>query len=307
MSAKAPETQPRMLYENLDTSFVNLWDLLRFLSQRGFVGRVHVELKDYIADVFVNGATSPLVREVDLTEKTDTLERAGLHRLVLKARESPGTINVFEGADEAVPPSIQTTRAASAETVTAPISTEEEEFVAVSGEPVETDASEAATLLFLSDDSPVEAATSTPVETPPLPESSREEMKTVSAALIKAIDRALAGVGVEFDGLFRAARLELADDYNFLDPFALNESTGRFEFSGAHVVVPDDVSPDDFVAGLSEALRRVVETVATGDRARRVRERVALDLAAVARKQESALSRSGFSGQLDRIAGTRVI
>src|SRR5207253_2420268 len=33
---------------------------------------------------------------------TDTLEEAALHRLVLRARETPGTISVFEGPDEAV-------------------------------------------------------------------------------------------------------------------------------------------------------------------------------------------------------------
>src|SRR5713226_8674933 len=46
------QSNSRVLYENLDTSFVNLWALLRYLSQRAFVGRVHVELKDYTADVF---------------------------------------------------------------------------------------------------------------------------------------------------------------------------------------------------------------------------------------------------------------
>jgi len=303
-----------MLYENLDTSFVNLWDLLRFLSQRGFVGRVHVELKDYVADVFVNGASSPLVREVDLAEKTDTLERAGLHRLVLRARESSGTINVFEGADEAAPAAVVEAAPAASETH-APINAaedktaeDEQQVIETASEPAETPLSEAPTLLFLEEEPPVQSpATPTGVERQSGDGINREEMAVISVALIKAIDRALAGVGADFEGLFRAARLELADDFTFLDPFGLNASTGRFEFGGNQVVLPEDLSPDDYVAGITEALRRVVETVATGDRARRVRERVALDLASLARKQERALARSGFREQLDRIAGTRVI
>src|SRR5688572_11738251 len=60
------ETKPaRVLYENLDTSFVNVWALLRYLSQRSFIGRVHVELENYSADVFVNGSETPLVHEID--------------------------------------------------------------------------------------------------------------------------------------------------------------------------------------------------------------------------------------------------
>src|SRR5713101_4412573 len=99
MSSKS---KSRVLYENLDTSFVNLWALLRHLSQRAFVGRVHVEMDDYSADVFLTGSNTPLVREMDRAAGTEVLEEAAMHRLVLRARESPGAISVFEGADEAV-------------------------------------------------------------------------------------------------------------------------------------------------------------------------------------------------------------
>src|SRR5260370_5964958 len=95
------ESKSRVLYENLDTSFVNLWALLRHLSQCAFVGRVHIEMDDYSADVFLTGSNTPLVREVDRAAGTEVLEEAALHRLVLRARETPGTISVFEGADEA--------------------------------------------------------------------------------------------------------------------------------------------------------------------------------------------------------------
>src|SRR4030088_3324523 len=96
------ESKSRIVHENLDTTFVNLWALLRNLSQRGFIGRVRVELKDYTADVFMTGSSTPLVHEIDRTAGSDTLEEAALHRLVLRARETPGTITVFEGPDEAV-------------------------------------------------------------------------------------------------------------------------------------------------------------------------------------------------------------
>src|SRR5438477_12721623 len=96
------ESKSRVLYENLDTSFVNLWDLLRHLSRQKFVGRVHVEMDDYEADVFLTGSNTPLVREIDRAAGTDVLEEAAMHRLVLRARESPGKISVFEGADEAI-------------------------------------------------------------------------------------------------------------------------------------------------------------------------------------------------------------
>src|SRR5258708_8944802 len=96
------ESKSRVIYENLDTAFVNLWALLRNLSQRGFIGRVRVELKDYSADVFMTGSSTPLVHEMDRAAGTDSLEEVALHRLVLRARETPGKITVFEGPDKAV-------------------------------------------------------------------------------------------------------------------------------------------------------------------------------------------------------------
>jgi len=95
------DSKPNPLYQNLDTTFVNLWSLLRNLSQRGFIGRVHVEAKDYSADILLNGSSTPLVHEIDRAAGTDTTEEGALHRVVLRARETPGTISVHEGAHEA--------------------------------------------------------------------------------------------------------------------------------------------------------------------------------------------------------------
>ena len=100
MYTKDKPVNSRILYENLDTSFVNLWALLRFLMKRGLVGRVHVELEDYTADVFLTGASTPMVHEVDRASGREAMEEAALHRLVLRAREPGGTITVYEGEDE---------------------------------------------------------------------------------------------------------------------------------------------------------------------------------------------------------------
>ena len=127
-------------------------------------------------------------------------------------------------------------------------------------------------------------------------------MTKVSGELIGAVERAVYGAGVDFADLLRSARVELADDYPFLDP-----TSNEFQYANAVVTLKDEPSPSAYVAGLSELLRRVVNKVAEGDRARRMRERVAVELAIVARKQGDALERSGFHEHLDRIVGTKVI
>jgi len=124
----------------------------------------------------------------------------------------------------------------------------------------------------------------------------------VSGELIGATERAVTTFGADFQTLFRVVRLELADDYSFLDPFST-----RFQYSNSTVSFAESAPVNGYVTGLSEALRRIVNVVATGDRARRVRERVALELAMFARAQPESLQQAGFGDELDRIAGTRVL
>ena len=128
------------------------------------------------------------------------------------------------------------------------------------------------------------------------------ETMRVSGELIAGVEQAATSLGADFDSLFRETRISLADDYAFLDPMA-----GQLRYENSSVTINGDTQPQGYVAGVSEALRRVIDQIATGERERRTRERIALELARVARKNGEALARSGFSEQLDRIAGTKVI
>ena len=286
------EAKPaRILYENLDTSFVNVWGLLRYLSQRSFIGRVHVELENYSADVFVNGSETPLVREIDRDAGTDVVEEAALHRLVLRVRESSGSINVYEGLEESIPPQVDSALAS-------PPPAEEIASVAE----LEAATPEAMRSSAGKDEEETVVATDTVTVVKQANADEWSETMRVSGELIAGVERAATSLGTDFDSLFRETRISLADDYPFLDPMA-----GQLRYENSSVTVNGDSQPQGYVAGVSEALRRVVDQIATGERERRTRERIALELARVARKNSEALARSGFSEHLDRIAGTKVI
>ena len=295
------------MYQNLDTSFVNLWGLLRKLTQDGFIGRVRVELKDYTADVFMTGSSTPLVHEIDRATGTDTLEEAALHRLVLRARESPGRVSVFEGADQAVAESNHSGSTSEGSDWTPSLGSEKALASTfqipppLMNEPTIAESQLAPPIAASSDDAEASKALSV-VSGEPTDQNEVIAMTKVSGELIGAVERAVCGAGVDFADLLRSARVELADDYPFLDP-----TSNEFQYANAVVTLKDEPSPSAYVAGLSELLRRIVNKVAEGDRARRMRERVAVELAIVARKQGDALERSGFHEHLDRIAGTKVI
>jgi hypothetical protein len=280
----------RILYQNLDTSFVNVWALLRYLSQRSFLGRVHVELENYSADVFVNGSETPLVHEVDRDAGTDVTEEAALHRLVLRVRESSGSITVYEGAEESTPPQVETALAS------APLAGE----FASAAEP-EAATPEAMRSMAGKDEEETVVATDTVTVVRQANADEWSETVRVSGELIAGVEQPANSLGADFASLFREARISLADDYPFLDPMG-----GPMRYENSSVTV-NGAQPHGYVTGVSEVLKRIVDQIATGERERRTRERIALELARVARKNSEALARSGFSEQLDRIAGTKVI
>ncbi|HEY6045173.1 MAG TPA: hypothetical protein VIU65_01140 [Pyrinomonadaceae bacterium] len=289
----------RVLYENLDTSFVNLWGLLRYLSQRSFIGRVHVKLENYSADVFLKGAETPMVHEVDGAAGSDVIEEAALHRLVLRVRESPGSITVFEGEREAALPERAVAEKPDLESDAA----EEETVASVSGPALSEAPAAAASLELMSPTvAEVEAAGTIRPESEPATEGEWHDVVRISGELIAGIDQVATATGADFGALFRETRIELADDYTFLDPMS-----SQFDYANSSVTVNAARPLNSYVAGVAEALRRIVDRIASGERARRTRERVALELSRVARKNEEALARSGFKAQLDRIAGTRVV
>jgi hypothetical protein len=298
-------TNGKALYENLDTAFVNLWSLLRNLTQRGFVGCVRVELTNYSADVFLNGSSKPMVHEVDYAAGTDTLEEAALHRLVLRARETPGTISVFEGATETIAAQNRDASWSDEEVSVVSSSTESTSFSAEA--PGAARPAPIAPPIDISPENKIEVRdreTQSQPEPELMPESEGQKSLTISLGgeLIGAVERGIKASGEDFGSLFYAVRLELADDYGYLDPLS-----NALTYANGTVALAHDVPETVYVSGLSEALRRTVDRVASGDRARRVRERIALELLGVVRKRREAIERSRFGLQLDRIAGTKVI
>lgn len=257
------ETISSAMFENMDTAYVNLASLLRYLQQREFAGRVHVELIEYEADVYLKAQDAPRVREMDHASGQEAEGDEALQRLLARAGESGGLVSVYSGEAETF----------DGTHMFLPISNLELEI----GQEAEGGIS---------------------------PEEQEwRELIRVSGELIAAVERASQSVDADFETLFRAARLELSDDYSFLDPL-----TECFEYVPVGLVrLHARPSPDAYVASVCECLRRVVTKLATGERGGRLRERVALELAVLARRRQPLLTRFKFIQQFDRIAGTRVL
>jgi hypothetical protein len=255
----AEEAKRRAVHENLDTAYVNLGALLRYLQAREFTGRVHIELEEYDADVFLNGQEAPRIRETDHAKGRAGEGEEALRRLMVRASSPGGLISVYEGAQEAMPDGASSAGA-----------DDDDEEDAVQGLTKE--------------------------------EAEWRDLLSLSGELIATVERAAQSVGADFNAIFRAARLALAEDYPFLDPTA-----NWLEYAGGRLSLHARPKLNTYSQGLSECLRRVVQKLAGGPRGGSVRERVALELAVLARRRATRLAHFKLTSQLDRIAGTRVL
>ena len=249
----------RALHENLDTAYVNLAALLRYLQQRDFTGRVHVELDEYDGDIYLTAREAVSACERDHVTGREDVGQSALQRILVRASEPGGRVSVYEGAGG-----------------------ETRDGVSARGAAGEAGAATAATRTQ--------------------EEIDRRNVLQLSGEVIAAVERGVAAASNEnFAAHFQAARREIADDYPFLVSLG---NCVEYEAGEARLRRGTDV--EKFVGGTSEALRRVVERVAaTGERARGVRREVARELAALAERRPRALSRFGFTPQLERIAGLR--
>ncbi|MBC8031920.1 MAG: hypothetical protein H7Z16_17690 [Pyrinomonadaceae bacterium] len=254
--------------ENLDTSFVNLGALIRHLRQRNFVGRVKVALEEYEADVFLYGAEEPSIWEKNHATGRGAQGRDAMERLLVRAREPGGMITIYEGPKETG--SANDKSPGSSETA------------------VVAEAHESAG----SSMGHVPAALTVEVDW--------DELIVASGELIAAVERAAQSANEDFVAHFRSALVALGDDYPFLDP-----TLGGFQYCNAKVQLRERPAASDFVSSLTEGLRRTVSKLADGKAGARFRERVAVELAVVARRNENAYAQ--FTPHLDRIAGTRVL
>jgi hypothetical protein len=275
LNSAAPETErrkdpmpersgarSRVVHQNLDTAYVSLAALVRYLQQRDFEGRVHVELDEYDADIYLAARERPRARERDHVTGREAEGEAALQRIFVRASEPGGRVSVFEG--DAV-------------------------------EAGELGEHRPAAAVFA--DSASRGAVARTQD-----ETDRRVVLQLSGELIGAVERAVAAsAGGEFAARFREARGELTGEYPFLASLA-----SCVEYEGGEARLARGADAGAFVAGVCEALRRVVERAAAEDGgARGVRREVARELAALAERRPRALARLNFTPQLERIAGIR--
>lgn len=250
----------RPIHKNLDTSFVNLSALIRYLRRRQFIGNLRVELRGYEADVILTADNQMKVLEHDRVAGRISEGEDALQRLLIRAREPGGIIHVYQKIEEA-----------------APVNEEKSEVVKLKQPPVKITAADevprqnanskiakAKSPFFQDLAKPGSNLLKTPfklnnnfesqVRQTNLEPTDWQTLLNLTAELLRTIDKSLAEANLDFAAAFSKARIEISADYPFLNPAA-----DVFNYQDGKLIVREQINARLFAASVNEILRRILE------------------------------------------------
>lgn len=216
------------IHQNLNTSFVNLTALVRFLHDLQFVGSIHVELSSYEADIIFTPSNKMQAREFDHFAGRSSQGERAFQRILIRAKEPCGRISVYPG--------IGASTAFYGRTF------------------VDKSISKSARMTITGrSDTPVASL----MLTTGVQRKSAENWSKVlnlTAELLKTIEESLAKANLHFSDAFRNACALNAEDYPFVNPQA-----DIFAYKNGEFKVRDNIDIEIFTEAVANALARVFE------------------------------------------------
>ena len=125
------------------------------------------------------------------------------------------------------------------------------------------------------------------------------ETKRLMGEIARAIEEAAQAVGRpdSFSMCLRAGQLKIADRFPFLDPFA-----GEFEYLAGEIVFVGHAPAEEFVVGLTEALKLAIEAVTRSTAyADRFRSYVTEDLQKLFARERAEFERFGLDPVIEQL------
>ena len=279
----------RPIHENLDTSFVNLSALVKYLRRRQFVGNVRVELSGYEADIVLTAENSLKVREHDrITGRISDGEPA-LQRLLIRAREPGGIIHVYQAVEEIPPPIIEKI---------APVI--KEKSVAVNQLQPQKIAEDVSKPNLKLPKFPFELSNRVEAKARQINLSPTEwqQLLDLTGELLQTIDQNLAEANLHFSTAFEKARIEISGDYPFLSPIS-----GVFDYKNGKVSMEEQVSASLFVASINETLRRILEKLGKNEKFAEIHRATTQKILALINLRKSLYDKFSITPQLEKIIG----
>lgn len=299
------------IYKNLDTSFVNVAALIRYLRRRDFDGSVRIELTGYEADLTIKNGDMTTVETDTMTGRTSEGEDA-FKRVLIRSKEPGGVINVFQFVEEASeakapvsaglesiklkgkaapkPPAVEIVSETVAETLPSIeniVTTEEPEPKSsgnniLPGFPFE---------LKNSFEERAKAAMSSKID--------RDELLKYLTLIFMTLDSSLSTSGLKFQPAFEKLSGEVVSDYPFMDA-----SAGKLTYANRKLHLADDVDQLMAVKAIFEVLSKMLYRLRSSSKYSAIHAMAISKLKVVAKEHEEGFAKVSLTPQVIRLIGS---
>lgn len=296
------------IYKNLDTSFVNVSALVRYLRRRGFVGNVRVELSGYEAEIFLGEGNTLRVREHDRIAGRVAEGEEALQRILIRSRESGGIVNVFQLKEEVtetkpekttekaakpiqkIKPTavLATANTANGKTQTVP-KAEIKETVVEKSKP-----NAILPNLPFEFSNKVESRAKKTAISP----SDWQILLNLTGELLATVDQTLAAANLDFSAAFQKARTEISADYPFMNPAAQ-----VFEYKNGKILLREQPNAKLFSASILESLRRILEKLGTNPKFAEIHRTVSQKILSLLHLRRAYYDKFSMTQTLEKILG----
>ncbi len=296
----------RPLYENLDTSFVNLAELIRYLRNREFIGQVKIELNNYHAEIVLVEGNKLKVREHDKISGRIGEGEAAFHRILIRAREAGGTIHVYQTivaeAPKTEPPIAPKVSNGNSNPIPKPLEAFKTAVAsAQNGTTAKiTDPPKKLEPIIPLPKFPFDLHNRVEEKARPHPISADEwqTLLDLTGELLGTVDQTLAAAKLDFKLAFSKVRSELSADYPFLHP-----SGKTFEYQTGKVLMREHPSSTLFVTSIIEALRRILEKLGANPKFAEVHRSTTQKILTLINHRKPLYDKFSITIQLKKIMG----
>ena len=306
------EMKNRPIHENLDTSFVNLSALIKYLRRRQFAGQIRIELSGYEADIYLTAENQLKVREYDHIAGRIAEGEEALQRILIRSREPGGIINVYQAIaeneatkkEEIVAEQMVQNAPVTAEIKPANSNGNGKPKIEFSingnasngkSEPPKTDENSLAANSKLPN-LPFEFTNKVEAKAKQqnLSADEYQMLLNLTSELLGTIDRSLGMAKLDFTTAFQKACAEISGDYPFLK--TLDYGKGKIYFA-------DRTNAKFFVAGILESLRRILEKLGANPKFSEVYRDTTQKILALIHQRKPFYDKFSISKPLEKILG----
>jgi len=320
----------RPIHENLDTSFVNLSALIKYLRRRQFAGHVRIELSGYEADIYLTAENQLKAREYDHIAGRIAEGEEALQRILIRSREPGGIINVYKTASETeiiaenkneIAPEKMELKQASVVPVKPQLTEPKTDSGAKRIPPIQMPVNgNGKPKVQIFEDKRTNPQLPKPEEVQNQPKSilpnvpfefsnnveerarrtelsneDRELLLSLTGELLGTIDRVLGMAKLDFSSAFHKACAEITVDYPFLK--TLDYGKGKIFYADAQV------NPKFFVAGVLEALRRILDKLARSGKFDEIHRFIVQQILALLHQRRTVYDKFSITKPLEKLLG----